>query len=182
MQHVAANQLPGALYALWPNFLCYVISFITLGVYWVAHHLHFYTIIRADRTLMSINILFLATIGFVPFSTGLIGAYFKNPLAVVLYGVNMILASLALQWHWSYATRDHRLVNEDVTPALVKSVTRVILAGPLVYLLAIALAWVSTSVSIALYLLVNLLYIVPGGIHLHFRKHRLPTESKRLPD
>lgn len=173
----AATELPGALLAMWPRFLCYLISFVTLGVYWVAHHLHFYTIERADRMLLWINILFLMTIGFVPFSTALIGAYVSERIPVVLYGANMIAASLVLQWHWSYATHHHRLVRADLDPALVRSVTQVIMAGPVVYLIAIALAWISTSLSIAAYLLVNLLYIIPGGIHLHFRRHTLAGVS-----
>ncbi len=175
----ASAELPSALYALWPRFLCYVISFVTLGVYWVAHHLHFYTIQRADRMLLWINVVFLMTIGFVPFSTALIGAYVHERIPVILYGANMIAASLALQWHWSYATHNHRLVSANVDPALVRSVTQVILVGPLVYLIAIALSWFSTGLSIAAYLLVNLLYIVPGGIHLHFRRHTMAAAAPR---
>ncbi len=178
-QGSASAELPGALFALWPKLLCYVISFITLGVYWVAHHLHFYTVRRADRMLLWINILFLLTIGFVPFTTALIGAYVQEQLPVVLYGANMVFASLALQWHWWYATHNHRLVRADLDPDLVRSVTQVILMGPVVYLIAMALSYVSTSISIAMYLLVNLIYIIPGGIHLHFRKHDLAPQDQR---
>lgn len=173
----ASADLPGALFAMWPQFLCYLISFVTLGVYWVAHHLHFYTIERADRMLMWINILFLMAIGFVPFSTALIAAYVHERIPAVLYGANMVVASLILQWQWWYATRQHRLVSADLNPALVRSVTQVILTGPVVYLIAMALAFVNPAISIALYLLVNLLYIVPGGIHLHFRRHTVPAAS-----
>ena len=174
----ASAELPGALFALWPKLLCYVISFITLGVYWVAHHLHFYTVRRADRMLLWINILFLLTIGFVPFSTALIGAYVHEQLPVVIYGANMVVASLVLQWHWWYATHNHRLVRPDLDPTLVRSVTQVILMGPVVYLIAMALSYVSTSISIAMYLLVNLIYVIPGGIHLHFRKHELAPHEQ----
>jgi uncharacterized membrane protein len=167
-------ELPGALLALWPKFLCYVISFVTLGVYWVAHHLHFYTIKRADRMLLWINILFLMMVGLVPFTTALIGEYVDQRLPVIVYGVNMIVISLALQLHWSYATHNHRLVNPDVSPELIRTVTHVILLGPVIYLVAIGLSYVSTTISIAIYLLVNLIYILPGSVHLHL-KHK-PTQ------
>jgi uncharacterized membrane protein len=163
-------ELPGALLALWPKFLCYLISFVTLGVYWVAHHLHFYTIKRADRMLLWINILFLMMVGLVPFSTALIGEYVDQQLPVVIYGANMIIISLVLQLHWWYATHNHRLVDPDVSPELVKSVTHVILIGPVVYLIAMGLSYVSTKMSIAIYLLVNLIYILPGSVHLHLKQ------------
>jgi uncharacterized membrane protein len=163
------GELARSLLALWPKFLCYAISFITLGVYWVAHHLHFVTIRRADRTLLWINILFFLTIGLVPFSTALIGEYLNQQIPVILYGVNMIVIGLVLYLHWIYATKEHRLVSPDVSPQLVSTVKHVILMGPLVYVIAIGLSFCSTMTSLVLYLLVNLLYIIPGGIHLHLR-------------
>jgi len=165
----AGGELFRAIAGLWPKFMCYFISFATLGVYWVAHHLHFATIKRADRVLMWINILFLLVVCLVPFSTALIGEYVRQPLPTILYGLNMIAASLVLQLHWSYATRGNRLVNPDTDPRLVRAVTHVILMGPVVYLVAIGLAFIHTGLSIALYMLVNLLYILPGSVHLHLR-------------
>lgn len=163
------SKLGRSLLDLWPKFLCYFISFITLGVYWVAHHLHFYTIKKADRGLLWINILFLMALGLVPFSTALIGEYVHERLPVILFGANMIAISLILQWHWSYATANHRLVSPDIDPGFIKAVTRVIMMGPVVYGIAIALAFVSTKIAVALFLLVNLLYIIPGGVHLHLK-------------
>jgi len=165
-----ASELPGAVLALWPKFLCYFISFVTLGVYWVAHHLHFYTIKRADRMLLWINVFFLMAIGLVPFSTAFIGEYVNQQLPVVIYGANMIIISLVLQLHWWYATHNHRLVEPDISPELVKSVTHVILIGPVIYLIAIGLSYVSTKLSIIIYLLVNLIYILPGSVHLHLKR------------
>ena len=173
----STGQFAAGLVALWPKFLCYVISFITLGVYWVAHHLHFVTIRRADRTLLWINILFFLVIGLVPFSTALVGSHLRQQIAVSLYGANMAVVGLTLYLHWTYATTNHRLVAPSTNPHLVRRVKQVILMGPAVYAVAILLAGVSTAASLVLYLLVNLLYIVPGGVHLHLR-HPAP----RRPD
>lgn len=174
----AASELPRGLLALWPKFLCYVISFITLGVYWVAHHLHFLSIKRADRMLLWINILILMAISLIPFTTALIGEYVTARLPVMVYGVNLVCVGLLLELHWRYATKGHRLVDADLDPALIRSVSQVILLGPAIYLAAIALCFVSTWISIALYLLVNFLYMIPGGLHLHMqhrRKHESPS-------
>jgi len=174
-QSHGGGGLASALAAMWPKFLCYGISFVTLGVYWVAHHLHFYTIKRANRALLWINILFLMCVSVVPFSTALIGEHYQERTAVVFFGVNMILISLVLYLHWAYATRGHRLVDPEITPRFVTSVKHVILMGPAVYIIAIGSSFLNTKISLALYLLVNLLYIIPGGAHLYL-KHR-PANS-----
>jgi uncharacterized membrane protein len=164
-----SGDLTGALLGLWPKLLCYVISFVTLGVYWVAHHLHFYSIKRADRVLLWINILFLMTIGLVPFSTALLGEHYRVPVAAAAYGANMMAVGLILQLQWWYATRGRRLVNPDLEEGFVRSVSHVILLGPAVYVVAVLLGWVSTTVALVLFLLVNVIYILPGGAHLYLR-------------
>lgn len=168
---VASGGLLAELLKLWPKFLCYTISFVTLGVYWVAHHLHFYTINRADRGLLWINILFLMGLSLVPFSTALIGEYYQAKIPVIVYGANLTFISLVLYLHWSYATSGGRLIPETTDPGLITRVKHVILIGPAVYLLAMAGAFISTFVSIALYLVVNLAYILPG-LHLHLKHEK----------
>ncbi len=164
-----APDLWGALLGLWPKILCYVISFVTLGVYWVAHHLHFHSIERADRVLLWINILFLMAIGLVPFSTALLAEHYRVPVAAAAYGANMLAVGLILQLQWSYATRGRRLVSPDLDAGFVRSVSHVILLGPAVYVVAMLLGWVSTTLALVLFLLVNLIYILPGGAHLYLR-------------
>ena len=176
--HPTPAELTQGLIALWPKFLCYAISFITLGVYWVAHHLHFVTVRRADRPLLWINVLFFLFIGLVPFSTALVGEYVRQQVPIIVYGGNMTLIGLTLYLHWAYATSENRLVSPETSPHLVTKVKQVILMGPLVYLIAIGCSFFSTTLSLALYLLVNLLYIVPGGIHLHL-KTRVATASPK---
>jgi uncharacterized membrane protein len=175
-RETGSADLTGALLVLWPKFLSYVISFVTLGVYWVAHHLHFHTIKRADRVLLWINILFLMAIGLVPFSTALLGEYYRVPAAVAAYGANMMAVGLILHSHWWYATRNRRLVNPDIEERFVRSVSHVILLGPAVYLVAMALGWISTTLALVLYLLVNLIYILPGGAHFYLRASTKPAE------
>jgi uncharacterized membrane protein len=165
----AAKELPHQLLALWPKFAAYAISFVTLGVYWVGHHLQFASIHRADRNLLWINILFLLCTGFVPFTTALMGEYWTEPLPVVLYGLNLVAVSLMIWVHWTYASRGRRLIAPEIDDGIIVSASRVILLGPVVYAIAIALAWVHTGISIALYGLANLLYIVPRGVHRHLK-------------
>jgi TMEM175 potassium channel family protein len=154
---------------LWPKFLTYGISFIMLGIYWVGHHNQFHYITRTDRTLLWINLLFLMSIGLIPFSTTLLGQYPTQRTAVVFYGANLIVVGGILYAHWRYATNLRRLVAPDIHEDVINLAKRRILVGPAAFLVAIGLSFFSTAGAIVLYALVPLLYVVPGRIDLHWR-------------
>jgi hypothetical protein len=71
--------------------------------------------------LLWINILFLLWVALVPFSTALLSEYTKHPLAIAVYGGNMIAIGLTLALHWWYATARRRHVDPDVHPGLVRA-------------------------------------------------------------
>jgi len=64
---LSESGLEGEIVNLSPSILAYVFSFVVLGVYWIGHHNQFHYIKRTDRVFLWVNILFLLTIGFVPF-------------------------------------------------------------------------------------------------------------------
>ncbi|MGZ5375161.1 MAG: TMEM175 family protein [Solirubrobacterales bacterium] len=71
----------------------FFLSFAVIGRYWVAHHRFFSLLTRVDGGLLGINLVYLATIAFLPFPTDLLGNYFGNPLAVAVYAVNVAIIS-----------------------------------------------------------------------------------------
>ena len=75
------------------DLLAYAISFAVLGKYWLAHHRFFSILERFDGTLMGLNLMYLAFIALVPFTSGVLGDYDNNTAAIVLYAINMILVS-----------------------------------------------------------------------------------------
>ncbi len=171
-QALVAPQLPQRLLELWPKLLSYILSFVILGIYWVGHHNQFHYIKRSDRLLLWINILFLMFVAFIPFSAALIGAYADQPLSVAIYGGNLVLVGAVLYLNWWYATAAHRLVDPDIDPRLVRMAARRILIAPVVYLMAIAASVVNTRLSIVLYVLVPVIYILPGRIDRHWTRRR----------
>ncbi len=171
-------ELPTKLAELGPKLFSYALSFVILGVLWVGHHNQFYFIKRADRSLLWINILFLMFVAFIPFSAALLGEYGQNQLSVAIYGANLIVAGLVLYLHWWYGVKTHHLTDAHVEPTLNRTITRRILTPPAVYLLAIILSFVSTTLSILLYIFVPLSYILPGRIdRLWVRRHEHPAQE-----
>ena len=166
------SQLPGRLLALWPKFLSYTISFVILGVYWVGHHIQLSYIRRVDRPLLWINLLFLLWVVLVPFSTALLSEYPKAQIAITIYGLNLIAIGVTLAVHWWYATAEARHVDADIHPGLVRGALLRTLMAPAVYVVAIAVSFLRPELSLLLYALVPVLYILPGRIDVHWGRNR----------
>ena len=83
----SVSELADALGDQEAAFISFFISFAVIGRSWMAHH-QFVARLRAiDGGLISINLVYLAFIAFLPFPTDLIGTYFENPLSVsIVYG------------------------------------------------------------------------------------------------
>lgn len=149
----AAQELPGRLLDLAPKFLSYVISFLVVAVYWMAHHRVFRPIRDYDRTLLWLNFVFLMAISFLPFPTSLLGEYGDQQLPVVIYAANVSAASLLLTAiSWYAANRGHLtasgLDEADARHGRVQG-----LAVPAVFLISIAVSFFSVSAAMYSWLL-----------------------------
>ena len=156
---LVARHLPGRLLALEPKILSYVISFLVVAVYWMAHHRVFRPIRGYDGTLLWLNFLFLMTISFLPFPTSLLGEYGEQQLPVVIYAVNVSVASLLLTSISWYATRGGRLTAPDLDEGRARHERAQGLAVPAVFLLSIAVSFF--SVRAAMYSWLILLAVGP---------------------
>ena len=165
---VVSHELVPKLFELWPKLLIYVLSFVIVGIYWVAHHNSFHYIKWSDRTLLWLNLLLLLCIVFIPFPTALVGEYPEQQISVVIYGSTLVITGLVLQLIWWYATSGYRLVDRNIDPHLVQRATRRNLAAPLIYLLAIGASFLSVQLSLIIFVLVPLYYIIPGQIDRHW--------------
>jgi uncharacterized membrane protein len=75
------------------DLLAYAISFAVLGKYWLSHHRFFAVLERFDGRLMGLNLVYLAFIALVPFTSEVLGDFNEQTAAIVLYAINMILVS-----------------------------------------------------------------------------------------
>ena|SRR3989442_225719 len=162
-------SLSNELSKLAPNILTYALSFITLGIYWIGHHNQFHYIRRTDRALLWINIVFLMSVGFTPFTTSLLGTYPGDPAAVRAYGANLVANGLGLYGIWWYATSGRRLVDSDLAPSTVRLAKTRILVGPAFFATGIAVSFISPLASIIIFFLPIPYYILPGHIDVHIR-------------
>jgi uncharacterized membrane protein len=153
-----------SLRPLFPPIATFVLSFIIVGVYWIAHHhmLHFVT--QVNRRLLWLNLLVLLCVVFIPFPTSLLGTGFNNPLAVRLYGLTLIATNLAGLFFWLYATSHQDLVVRDITKEFSRTVVKIQSSPMLGYALAIAVAGWSTKLSLLLFAAVPLFFIVPNPL------------------
>ena len=163
-----ADALGPTLLALWPKFFSYIMSFVVLGVYWIAHHGYAHFLKRTDRWLLWCNLLFLMFIVLVPFSTDLLGDYPKQKVAVMIYGANFIALGLAFYLQWWYATSGHRLVGRDLEPEVVSRGRRRMLGGVAVYSCAVLIALANPTLSVILYAAIPLFFIFPSRIDHHW--------------
>jgi uncharacterized membrane protein len=160
----SASELHQALLGLWPKVLSYVISFAVAGVFWVAHHADLHHLTRTDDRYLWFSIFFLFWISFLPFSAALLGEHHQYAVAVVIYGCNMIVATLALHIGWRYAVYNHRLVRPDLSPRAIRQAHVRLLMGPPIYVLGIGVAFYSPHVSYLVYVLMAILYVLAGII------------------
>jgi uncharacterized membrane protein len=94
------------------DFVAYAISFAVLGRFWLAHHRFFAALERFDGTLMTLNLVYLAFIALVPFSSGVLGDYGDHTESIVLYAINMILVSASFYAQITYSDREHLIRQE----------------------------------------------------------------------
>ncbi len=157
---VIANNITGSklssevvvgIEALWPNILGYVLSFLLLAVLWISHHSVFHYVTRVDRALLWLNTLFLLTIGFLPFSTALIGRYPEVLLPVIIYSADIIATSFCMLSILSYSARNGLLVVPEHDERVMQRIRARWRTGPWIYFGAILLSFLSPLASFAVY-------------------------------
>ncbi|TAK59127.1 DUF1211 domain-containing protein [Patescibacteria group bacterium] len=117
------NTLVSVLSDLSFSFIAYVMSFVVLGVMWVSQQNQYHFIERTDRLFLWINIFFLMFVVFIPFSTHTLGLYYDSTLAVLIYGLNLLICGALLYMHWAYATHNRRLVAPNLSERVVKVIS-----------------------------------------------------------
>jgi uncharacterized membrane protein len=164
-------ELPRRLLELWPKLLSYGISFIILGMFWYLHYISFHHIKRSDNGLIWLNIFFLMFIALIPFSTSLFGSYVEEQLPLVIYAINIVLASVMRFIMWTYATRKHRLVDRDISPRLLKWDRLISIVLFLIFMLMIGVSFINVAAARPIFALLGVF-----GLSMSFMWRRIYQE------
>ncbi len=143
---VTDAQLWSALAAIGSSYVSYAISFSVIGLYWLAHHRTFRTIVRYDGRLMLLNLLLLLCIAFIPFPTAVLGEY-GNRTATIFYAATMAAVGVLMAAIWWYARVGGRLLHAPLPRAEFRQGMARVLLPPIVFLLSIGLAFWHANVA-----------------------------------
>jgi uncharacterized membrane protein len=152
------SQLAAQLTSMWHEYLAYIISFMVIGTFWVAHHRKYRYIKRYDNRFLYLNLLMLMVIAFIPFPSSIISKY-PDRSATIFYALVMVIAGLSLTGIWWYASHNNRLVEAALDPRIRKRQFIAPLITTMVFLLSIGLAFFSADLSRVSWLLI----LLPSG-------------------
>ena len=158
----SGRDLGPQLLHLWPAYLAYATSFLTIGIIWMNHHYCVETIARTDRVLLFLNLLLMLTVAFLPFPTRLVAEYLQKPgeqAAVYAYDATFVLMATIFNIWWRYASSGRRLIAEQVPDEAVRAITRAFAPGMPMYGAVFVVAVWSPLVSVVLTLAIAAFYL-----------------------
>ena len=149
------TQLASQLAGMWHEYLAYILSFLVIGTFWMAHHRKYRYIIRYDNRLLFLNLMMLMVIAFIPFPSSIISKY-PDRSATIFYALTMATAGILLAGNWWYASHHNRLID----PNLDVRISRRQLVAPLVttaiFLFSILISFLNANLSRISWLLILL--------------------------
>ena len=156
--HVPHGSGIHALRPILPVFFTYLLSFVNLGIYWNNHHHMLHATHRTNGVILWANLHLLFWLSMFPFATGWMGENHFDPVPCAGYGVVCLGAAIA------YYLLARAIIREQGEGSLVAAALGRDVKGkvsPLLYLAGIPLAFVERWVSIALYILVAGIWLIP---------------------
>jgi uncharacterized membrane protein len=166
IEHAPRGDLGAELLDLWPAYIAYAVSFLTIGIMWDNHHMIFRHFARVDRPMLLLNILLLMLIAFVPFPTRVVAEFIKSDSerqdAAFLYGITMTITAVLFFAVWMYGSR--RLLRADTDHREVSGITRSYLPGVPLYATATLLAFASATASLIMFAALALFYALSSAL------------------
>jgi uncharacterized membrane protein len=155
------TDLGARLVEIWPSYIAYAVSFVTIGIIWSNHH-------TVMAQLGSVNRVFLLlTVAFLPFPTRLVAENLRERSelepAALAYGATMTVMSICYLSLWLYAIKGRRLLREDSDWRTVSGITRSYLPGAPTYFTATLIALISPLASVALFGAIAVFYVVESS-------------------
>ncbi|HIG99263.1 MAG TPA: DUF1211 domain-containing protein [Thermoplasmata archaeon] len=142
-------QLNNEIIGLAPRFISFILTFFIIGSYWISYHRTMHQMIRYDRGLISLNLLFLMFIVLLPFPNDLIGKYPTQQVAVIVYAIITAATGISLCLLWLHASKRYRLIDEVRPAGYIKRLTVRLLISPSIFLISIPVSFLNPLYSLA---------------------------------
>ncbi len=158
------NDLLRGLYETRLELICFFISFIILGIMWFGHRMVFEYISQTNRYFIFLGVLFYMVVCLVPFSTRFLAANILQWYAILMYGLNLSTCNLALYAQWTYGIHRPSLHARTLPMEVKLEARRLFLISPILYSIAIVFSFFLPLISIAIYFITPILYLVPNKL------------------
>jgi uncharacterized membrane protein len=153
---------------LLPGIVTYFMSFLTLGIFWVAHQTQLSQLSRSNRNFTWIHLAFLLGVTLVPFSTALLARFHWSRVALIVYWLNIFVLGLTLLLAFEYGARAGLFPDEERL-MLGRVIRRRIYTAQTLYLVGMLLCFIDTHLSIGVIVAIQLNYAIAPRIPLLHR-------------
>ena len=150
-------ELAGALLASAPRLLPWLLSLMTLGIFWLGQQTQLSQLERSNRNLTWLHFVFLAVVTVLPFSTRLLADFLTYRTAFLIYWANIFLLGAAVYAAWSYAERAN-LIREDAHGEVSRAVKRRVIVAQTLYAFGALVGLLNVPLGVALIILIQLNY------------------------
>jgi uncharacterized membrane protein len=152
-------ELLSALFASAHRLMPWLLSLLTLGIFWVAQQTQLSQLARSNRDLTWLHLAFLAIITVLPFTTRLLADFFAYRTAFVIYWLNIVLLGVAVYVTWAYAERA-KLIRDDAPAELTNAFRRRVIIAQSLYAVGAVVGLVNVPLGIAFIILIQINYAI----------------------
>jgi uncharacterized membrane protein len=157
----SASELRHSLREAAPSFVAFAFSFLTILAFWLNHDGVGRVITRYPYRLVWLNLMLLLWISLIPFATKFISEYPGEPVAVLTYGIVMVLCASTAVLAYAYVAYWSDVMQPAIDVPARRRLLQRFAAGPALYLIACLAAFIDVRISIAIYIGIPLLFFVP---------------------
>lgn len=153
-------QLVISLKEVIPSMIAFAFSFLTIIIYWINHDHISKWMKNYNQHVKYMNLLLLFFICLIPFPTKFISEYPHEQIAVMTYGIIMLMVAVTAYLMYYYIAFKSDLLYESVSQPTRKKFAYKIMGGPLLYSIAVLASFISVYISIGFYIVIPLLYVI----------------------
>lgn len=173
--NVPRGETLQSLRSTFPVFISYVLSFIYVGIYWNNHHHMIHTVDHVSGGILWANLHLLFWLSLIPFVTRWFGETTFAPIPTALYGCILLMAAIAYFILQTMILRRHgkdSLLARALGPDLKGKIS------PPLYFIAIIMTFFFELISIGIYILVMLIWLIPDRrIEKAFDEERIKNDK-----